>query len=157
MKLLGEEIAEQAEALTPPGQEKESAKAMAGSAPTESGMTGGNLLPLTCPDCGGSLWQRLEGSNVHFQCHVGHAFSPRTLVNGNSEALEEALWMALRIIQERITICKELALVQRPGPNSSARHFEEEAREAEARARVLRSVLHGNNSGEKSHEEPVQK
>jgi len=30
---------------------------------------------LTCPDCGGALWQVPEGRVVRYQCHVGHQYA----------------------------------------------------------------------------------
>lgn len=140
-KLLNEDLAQRHGAATST-QEKASEKAMAGKEPSTPGTTGGRLLPITCPDCGGTLWEQRQDQNIHFQCHVGHAYSAQTLVEGNAEALEEALWMALRIIQERITICRELAAVDRPHGSSTTKHFAEEQQDAEAKADLLRSVLH---------------
>jgi two-component system, chemotaxis family, protein-glutamate methylesterase/glutaminase len=32
---------------------------------------------LSCPECGGQLWERDEGPLVRFACRVGHVFRPR--------------------------------------------------------------------------------
>ena len=34
---------------------------------------------LTCPECGGALWEQQEGDLVRFRCHVGHAYSPESM------------------------------------------------------------------------------
>ena len=34
----------------------------------------GQRSALTCPDCGGVLWQINENGLVHYRCHVGHAY-----------------------------------------------------------------------------------
>lgn len=145
VKLTSEDIEEEPMTKSSSGQERESEKAMSGDEPTEPGTTDGKLVAITCPDCGGNLWEKIEGKNAHFQCHVGHAYSGLSLLEGNSEAVEEALWMALRIIQERITICRELAAVPRPDGNSAATRYEEEVAHAQERADLLRSVLHKEN------------
>lgn len=55
---------------------------------------------LTCPDCSGALWE-VDGT---FRCRVGHAFSPETMRAAQAEALEAALWTALRVLEERMTL-----------------------------------------------------
>ncbi|HET9017535.1 MAG TPA: chemotaxis protein CheB, partial [Thermomicrobiaceae bacterium] len=45
---------------------------------------------LTCPDCGGALWEIEEGSVLRFRCRVGHAFSPESLFDQPWDELEHA-------------------------------------------------------------------
>src|SRR5262249_23748837 len=35
---------------------------------------------LTCPECGGTLWELEEGKVLRFRCHTGHSFSVESLV-----------------------------------------------------------------------------
>jgi two-component system, chemotaxis family, protein-glutamate methylesterase/glutaminase len=37
---------------------------------------------------------------LDFRCHVGHAFSPATLLTGHSKDLEATLWAAIRGFEE---------------------------------------------------------
>jgi two-component system chemotaxis response regulator CheB len=57
-----------------------------------------------CPDCGGALWQIDDGKFQRFRCHVGHAFTMTTLIAQQTEKIEETLWAALRMFEERQNI-----------------------------------------------------
>ncbi|ACU61867.1 chemotaxis protein CheB [Chitinophaga pinensis] len=60
----------------------------------------GELTPYTCPECHGVLSSLTEGDRIRFRCHTGHAFSADTLLSAITESIEEALWNAIRNIQE---------------------------------------------------------
>jgi two-component system, chemotaxis family, protein-glutamate methylesterase/glutaminase len=100
----------------------------------------GDPSGLTCPDCGGSLWQREEGSLVRFACRTGHAFSPESLMQEQSKALETALWSALRGLEERADLFRRMA--RRAGPRpGTAQRFESRARAVERHAGVVREAM----------------
>lgn len=96
---------------------------------------------FACPDCDGVLWEIQDGRLIRFRCNVGHAWSPESLLSHQSEALE-ALWAALRSLQERAALARRMA-----DPARRRRHslvslrFNEQAREAEQAAAVLRELL----------------
>ena len=69
----------------------------------------GHQVPLTCPDCGGSLWQLNEGQVLRFRCHTGHAFTAEALADSSQRQLEESLWVALRMLEERKTLLTNMA------------------------------------------------
>ncbi|MGI4740388.1 MAG: chemotaxis protein CheB [Janthinobacterium lividum] len=69
----------------------------------------GHLVPLTCPDCGGNLWQVDHGQVLRFRCHTGHAFTAAALAESNQRELEETLWVALRMMEERKNMLLSLA------------------------------------------------
>lgn len=61
----------------------------------------GEQVPFNCPDCGGVLWQMAEGDIVRYRCHTGHAFTSSVLLAQQTEKIEETLWVALRMFEER--------------------------------------------------------
>lgn len=69
----------------------------------------GTPAPLTCPGCGGSLWQLNEGSVPRFRCHTGHAYTLGNLLDDSRQGLEESLWVALRMMEERKNLLSNLA------------------------------------------------
>jgi two-component system, chemotaxis family, protein-glutamate methylesterase/glutaminase len=61
----------------------------------------GEQAPFNCPGCGGVLWQVGSGKSLRFRCHVGHAYTAPVLLSDQSEKIEETLWVALRMFEER--------------------------------------------------------
>ena len=69
----------------------------------------GELSGYVCPSCDGCLW-KIEGAGLlRFRCHVGHAFSAETLLNEQGQAVERALYTALRLLEERARAARHLA------------------------------------------------
>lgn len=66
---------------------------------------------LTCPDCGGSLWEVKDGKPLRYRCHTGHAFSARTLEHAQAETGEHALRGSVRALQEREILLRRMAAV----------------------------------------------
>lgn len=101
----------------------------------------GEPSPLTCPDCGGALFEIKQKGPLRFLCHTGHAFSLRSLAVTHEATAEEALWSGVRALQERAAILRRLAdqqAAEAPGSEAVAR---DEAEQAEAYAERLRAVI----------------
>jgi two-component system, chemotaxis family, protein-glutamate methylesterase/glutaminase len=97
---------------------------------------------FSCPDCNGVLWQIQDGGLERYRCRVGHAWSPESLLTQQSEALEAALWVALRSLEERAALARKLAEpARRRGHSITATRFEEQATEAQQAARLVRDLL----------------
>jgi two-component system, chemotaxis family, protein-glutamate methylesterase/glutaminase len=61
----------------------------------------GHQVPFNCPNCGGVLWRVEKGPVVRFRCHTGHAFTADVLLAEQTKKVEETLWVALRMFEER--------------------------------------------------------
>src|SRR5262249_31628360 len=55
---------------------------------------------LTCPECHGTLLQIRGEKPWRFRCHTGHAFSADSLLSELTDVTEQAIWNAVRSIQE---------------------------------------------------------
>jgi two-component system chemotaxis response regulator CheB len=103
----------------------------------------GELVPVMCPECGGSLWQEeLRNGAVAFRCRVGHAFGPQSLAAEQGRTLETALWSSLRLLEERVSLSERLA--ERFGSATrSSQWFAGQALELKQHAVALRQMLDG--------------
>lgn len=60
----------------------------------------------TCPDCNGSLVSISEGN---FRCQVGHAWTAEALLGARDTELEGAMWIAVRSLQEKARLARDMA------------------------------------------------
>jgi two-component system chemotaxis response regulator CheB len=112
---------------------------------------GGTLAGFTCPECDGNLWEQRSANLLKFRCRVGHAFSEYSLLQAQSEALEHALWVALRALEESGAAARRLSKEARRRNSSLAQDYEKRAMEREEHAGVIRRLLvnlPGSQSGE---------
>ena len=116
---------------------------MAGTAGLRQGRPPGRPSGLSCPDCGGVLWESEEGGLLRFTCHVGHAFSEESLLAKQSDALETALWGAMRALEEKADLTRRLAerMRRRSLESRSADQFDAMARDAEHGSNLIRASL----------------
>jgi two-component system, chemotaxis family, protein-glutamate methylesterase/glutaminase len=61
----------------------------------------GTRSVLTCPDCGGVMWELKDGALSRYRCHIGHAYSEEMIAVGLDDRLERGLVTALRVLNER--------------------------------------------------------
>jgi two-component system chemotaxis response regulator CheB len=97
---------------------------------------------FSCPECGGVLWEVPDGKLLRFRCRVGHAYSVDSILAGQSEAVEEALWAALKTLEESSSLSYRMAQDAREGGKEwLVRRLEEKQQEAEQHASLIRQVL----------------
>jgi len=109
--------------------------------------------PLTCPECGGVIWEEADGELTRFRCHVGHSYSAESMLELQSDSVETALWTALRVLEDRAELLRRLSRRQRQRGNEiSARGFEQRAAEVSARAGVLRQAIDRGEAGSEDAE-----
>lgn len=102
----------------------------------------GKLSAFTCPDCKGPLWELEDGELLRYRCREGHAFTGESVLDGQYEAVEEALWIALETLTESSLMASHMAeQAQKRGHQLIARRFQEKSRQANDRAAILRDVL----------------
>lgn len=68
----------------------------------------GSPSPFACPDCHGGLWVLHGERPQRFRCHTGHAYTLRTLQHALALAGDEAVWNALRALQERQIVLERM-------------------------------------------------
>jgi two-component system chemotaxis response regulator CheB len=127
--------------VTQPMRKEAAMAALDVEAPTDPERPG-RPSGFTCPDCNGTLYEIHEGDMLRFRCRVGHAWSPNGLVASQSEALENALWVALRTLEERAALTVELSRrAEERGHRLSSSQFEKQSEEALSSARLLRELI----------------
>ena len=95
-----------------------------------------------CPDCGGVLWEIRDENLVRFRCRVGHTWSATALVASHHAQLDNALWIALRALEESASLNESMgARARRRGKAELAEKYEEDARSAKQRGQVIRDAL----------------
>jgi two-component system chemotaxis response regulator CheB len=98
--------------------------------------------PLSCPQCGGVLSQMRSKPPLRFRCQVGHGFTAEILDRKQEGSVDEALRVALRIIEERAALADSMAEHARVnGRNKSAPMFEERSKEMRGYAETIRQAV----------------
>jgi len=104
---------------------------------------------LTCPDCGGVLSTVKTGNPLRFRCQVGHAFAAEVLANEQESSVDEALRVALRIVEERAELVSRMADEgRRAGRRAVAEMYEDRAREYRGHAEVIRRAVMNSLQGD---------
>ena len=55
------------------------------------------------------LWQVQPDDTLRFRCHVGHAYTAEAWEGAQTEHLEQALWSAVRVMEEKVAFARQLA------------------------------------------------
>lgn len=102
----------------------------------------GDPAPLTCPSCGGVLTKMRYGKLLRFRCQVGHEMSAEVLAKKQEGAIDEALRVALRMIEERAELTGRLAEDSRQSQRVAiAELYQQRSAEYRHYADVLRNAL----------------
>jgi two-component system chemotaxis response regulator CheB len=99
---------------------------------------------LTCPDCGGALWEIKDGKLLRYRCHVGHQYTEDGLDNAQTEVVEGALWSAVRLLEEHADLRRRMARrAAERGMDVLAAGFTETASDWHKQAHTIRELLFG--------------
>ena len=97
---------------------------------------------FACPDCDGVLWEMDDSTPPRYRCHTGHAFSLRSLEETQNGKTEDALWGAIRSLEQREGLLRALARYSRSsGAEEDAKRSEAEADEAALQAGRLQKIV----------------
>ncbi|HEX9371152.1 MAG TPA: chemotaxis protein CheB [Roseiflexaceae bacterium] len=141
-RLAVEPAAEQASYPVPPEMELGGKIMEQDQAVLQSPERPGTPSEFSCPECGGVLWELHDSSLSRFRCRVGHAFSVESVLAQQNEAIEEALWTALKTLKERAVMSGRLAHnLRERGQHRVAARFEKRGRDAERHAAVILDLL----------------
>lgn len=124
------------------GEVEKEPDAMGTSKPGEEENVPGAPSGLTCPECGGGLFERPGEKPMHFRCRTGHAYSPESLLAEQSSALEVAFWAALRSLEENAALSRRMEKRAREHGNlRSAGSYHARAEDADRHAALIRKIL----------------
>ena len=102
----------------------------------------GRLAPLSCPECHGSLWEHDVDGVLRFRCRIGHIYSAESMLAMQTDAVDRALWAALRALEERAALTRKLAdRARERDQRGVAVAFDHRATTAEQQALLVRRVL----------------
>jgi two-component system chemotaxis response regulator CheB len=102
----------------------------------------GHQVPFNCPGCGGVLWEVDKGSTLRFRCHTGHSYTGQILLADQTAKIEETLWIALRMFEERRNLLDNMSKSGARGYSPSAG---ERAKESEIHIKRIRTLLRSND------------
>jgi len=102
----------------------------------------GDQIPVACPECNGPVYEVKDGELAQFECFIGHRFSPQSLGEEHTEALERALWTAIRKLKERVVLHQRLTERKRnKGEQELFKRLEESVTTAKNDLKLLRDIL----------------
>jgi two-component system chemotaxis response regulator CheB len=125
-----------------PEDEEVQDPAESGTAAIAEGPLPGSPTALTCPDCGGAIWEQVEGELVRYRCHVGHAYTVDSMIGAQAALVETALWTAVRALEEKAQLSRRLAeRSRRRGLDRLAQRYAEGVQSAELGSSSIRQLL----------------
>jgi two-component system, chemotaxis family, protein-glutamate methylesterase/glutaminase len=115
--------------------------------------------PVTCPHCAGVLSTIRDAKPLRFRCQVGHAYTAEAVAQQQENTVDEALRVAMRIVEERAELVTRMAQDGRAsGRPAVAELYEERAAEYRGYAETIRRAVmlslpaaepSGNEGGQK--------
>lgn len=108
----------------------------------------GEQMPFNCPGCGGVLWQVANGKSTRYRCHTGHAYTAATLLAEQTAKLEETMWVALRMFEERKNL---LTTIAKENTGAASRSAQERADLSQVHIERIRKILMSDDKGTNSN------
>jgi two-component system, chemotaxis family, protein-glutamate methylesterase/glutaminase len=99
----------------------------------------GRRSVLSCPDCGGVMW---EIDDTRYRCHVGHAYTDELMHLAVDEGVRRALASALRALDERAALVSKLkAQAVATGHNQLAESWARRHRQFDREADIIEEAI----------------
>lgn len=142
VRLTEEEIDSASVPPPPPLMEVETAMADLNGQAYDTPDRPGHPSGYSCPDCSGGLFVIEAGDLLRLRCRVGHAWTAESLVPQQSAAMETALWVALRSLEEKAALTRDMSRrAANRGHRRTAGMFDAQYREALTSARLVRELM----------------
>ena len=88
------------------------------------------------------MWEVDDEHVLRYRCHTGHAFNADALESGQSSAVENALFAALAVLEEKAQLSRVLAARFRSRDSETlAMRYDEQVAQADENARAIRAIL----------------
>lgn len=97
---------------------------------------------VVCPTCNGNMIESRVSGLPQYRCHTGHVFSLDSLAVEQNQAVETALWTAVRVLQESESLARRMA---RGSSRELALRFEEKAEAMQQHAQTIQRILLDGN------------
>ena len=102
----------------------------------------GTRTTYSCPECNGSIWQIGKEEPLRFRCHIGHSFTANVFLSEQSQNLENALWAAVRAMEEKVMFSRQMSERMRNyNLKSAATKYEEHAKSLDAEVSLIRGII----------------
>ena len=99
----------------------------------------GRPSTFACPECSGVLWELKEGEMERFRCRVGHSYTMASLVQDQVRAAEEALWAAMRALEEKAALATRIS--ETATDSRTGQRYREQAQADRKYAETIRKML----------------
>jgi two-component system chemotaxis response regulator CheB len=110
--------------------------------PTTDSLDDAVPSPFSCPSCHGVLFELPGAPAPRFRCRVGHAWSPAALEAEQAHSVDEAIWAAVRALEEKAELVARLAAdARRHGHVRSAEVYLQRAASTRAQAEQVRDLI----------------
>ena len=119
-------------------------KIAAGQNAVEAGVEHiGEPSRFACPECHGVLLRVKDTGPSRFRCHTGHAYSARSLAAAVNDGIEDALWTAVRALEEGALLMQQLSTdLHGDGAGGDAGALRQQGSEAHQHSEMVRRVVH---------------
>ena len=107
----------------------------------------GSKVGMTCPECGGAIWEMRHSRPLRYRCHTGHAFTAKVLESLQRSEVEESLWAAVRALHEQEQLFRQMyhklhtLRTVPPGTDDPVDEYLSKAERAAEHAQLLRDLI----------------